>query len=231
MSSRSVSFERFEMAYGDEIAAMNASEIRREFVRELRQRTVDQVLAIDMMNANVFLVSAKVQDILYRDELEFVTRAYGNVLSSRILALGLRNIVELRGRKTTRLAQGFFEPLFSNRLQEIADSLRIERLHRILVVRGREDYGGWRGEGREMTGSLDSTHARHSDIQKHDRRLKLFDSTQRFETGPALGEDEGVRQFPDKTIKALASVSLVVHDQHRDFGSTQVWYGKRNVTM
>lgn len=193
---------------------MNASEIGCELVRKLRQRTVNQIFSVDVMDTDVFLIGAKVKNVPDRNEPEFIARTNGDVLSSRVRTVGLRDIVELRSRQSTCLTQRLFETLFSDWLQEIAYGLCVECLHRILVVCRGEHDGGRGGKGREMTRCLDPAHARHANIQKHDRGLKFFHRAKCVDPGRALGDYEGARDFSNETIEPLSSVLLVIHDQH-----------------
>src|SRR6185436_13822975 len=70
--------ERFDVRDRDENAAVRAHEVAFELLFELLQRLVDEVLAAAMTNGDVFLIRAKVANLLDGHELELVADADGD---------------------------------------------------------------------------------------------------------------------------------------------------------
>jgi len=63
--------------------------------------------------------------------------------------------------------------MLANRFEQVGDGLHAERLDGVVVVSGAEDQGGRIRQLAQAAGSLHPVHARHSDVQQQNVRLKV----------------------------------------------------------
>ena len=137
---------------------------------------------------------------------------------------------ELRRTQPGRLLQRLLEALAADGLQKVTDGLRIERLERVLVVRRREHDRRRVLEGSQMPCDLDARHARHADVEQHDRRLHLRNLRERVRSVRADVGDAAPGQLLDEPLQALARRLFVVDDQDAQRCRAHSVYGKRTVT-
>ncbi len=62
---------------------------------------------------------------------------------------------------------GLGEPFRAHGLEQVVESLELERLHRGLLVRRHEHHGRRLREPREHAGEVETVQARHADVQEH----------------------------------------------------------------
>ncbi len=75
--------------------------------------------------------------------------------------------VELRRRQRLQprhLLQRGKQPLHAHRLHQVVDRVHLERLQRVLVVRGREDHDRRLRQLQQVARELDAVHVRHVDV-------------------------------------------------------------------
>jgi hypothetical protein len=157
----------------DEGTPMNANKIRGKFLLERLKRIADQVLAVSVMHTDIFLICAEDAYFANRYQQKFTMYQRAHVFSARFDSRLAREPAQCVTRQPCSLPQSAGESLSPYRLQNVAYRTRVERVDRVLVIRGCK-HDGWRVfHGIEVMCGLDSVDSGHADVEQHCVRLKL----------------------------------------------------------
>ena len=94
----------------------------------------------------------------------------------------------------TRAAEGSREAVLVERLQDVVECMRLERLHRELVVCGHEDHDG-RCIGAERFEDAEAVALGDVDVQEEQLRLRVMDHLHGRITVPGFRDDLDVGLF------------------------------------
>ena len=136
-----VALDSSEVSHADERVAVDAHEVGTELLFERPQRILDEILALDVPHRRVLLLGEKILHVLDRNEPQPFAMARGDVGTALLAAGGRRDLLQLWPGEPSGVLERGGELFLADRLQQIADRLRLESVDRIFIERRREDDG------------------------------------------------------------------------------------------
>ena len=118
----------------------------------------------------------------------------------------------LRAEPLARARDRLLESFRAERLQQVVDGVDLERLQRVLIVRGDEDD---RLIAAEQLEDLEAVQLRHLHVEQHEIRLQLGHGLDRFEAVRAVRDDLDARVRLRILAHDRPRERLVVHDHDR----------------
>ena len=86
--------QRGDLPHRDEGTAVDPYELVTKFVFKMLERVIDQVGAVRVVHANIFLIRMEIGNVRYRNELQFTLGAGAHVLSPIRNSRPLRNLAK-----------------------------------------------------------------------------------------------------------------------------------------
>ena len=111
-----------------------------------------------------------------------------------------------------RVAQRFGQPLLAHRLQQVVESVHLERLHRVAVVGGDED--GERHLLLQRGHHAEAIDLRHLNVEEYQIGLLALDHGDSGFSVAAFGHNLQVGFVVQQPAQALARQGFIVAKQH-----------------
>ena len=219
----------FDATDCDQGATVYAHEVLSELVGQRLERVIDKIATVVVLDAHVFLVSAKTGDIRdgYEFELAMDSRTY--VLPRRIESGVEGNFTKRGAGQSCRLFEGRGQSRASHGLQDISDSTRLESINGVLVVRRREDDGRWPIEFIQMVCGLNAVQPWHADVQQDGVRLEFGCEGHGVQTIARLADDVKAVFVFEQLPQTVAGRLFIVNDE--DSHASPRSSGKRRPTV
>jgi hypothetical protein len=154
-------------------------------------------------HGGVFLLGEKELHLLDRNQPQALAPA-GRDVRAAFVAVGSAYFLELWSCQPSSACESGGQLLLANRFQQVADRMRLERIHGVFVERGREDDGRRLGERVQVASHFDAIHSRHPDIEQHDVGCQLIRPRESFLAVHGLAGDFRFRYFREQALQSLA---------------------------
>ena len=125
------------------------------------------------------------------------------------------------------------EPVVTDRLEDVVDGVELERLHRVLVVRGDEHDRRRGAEPGQHPGELETGQAGHPDVDEHRVDVLLLEHPQRLGRRVRGGDRADARVPSEQERELVEGGALVVDDEDVEghVCTPGAYFGTRTVTL
>ena len=195
---------------------MNAHELGSEIVLERLQRLFDQFPAAGMPDGHILLVRNEAGDRLERNQAcgLAVTITHGDMRAALGKVRACHGLRQLRPRQSPCLGDCGDQLLAAYRLQQIGDSLCVERADGVLIESGRENHRRRFRRLSQHTRGFDAIDARHAYVQQHDVRIQFARARDGFLAVGRLADHLDVGDIAEQRAQPLPGRRFVVDDQN-----------------